>query len=132
MNQAIEEDPRVSMEDQPEFRTVWAPESYPRTTESAVRYVPVMLGDGVVGYLWAAVTDDAAQYVARQDAGDAGFNAGVPWVQRLRWAKANGLAPLQALRHWAGQEEEPRAGRIPPGAEQELPSLSALNELAAG
>ncbi|MEU9830332.1 hypothetical protein AB0D67_02210 [Streptosporangium sp. NPDC048047] len=122
----------MSLQDQPEFRTVWAPESFARTTESAVRFSPVVLGDAVVGYLWAATADDAAQYVAREDGGDAGFNAAVSWVQRLRWAKANGLTPLQALRHWAGQEEDPRAGRIPPDAEQELPSLRALEELAAG
>ncbi|GGO76972.1 hypothetical protein [Nonomuraea cavernae] len=122
----------MSLHDEPEFQTVWAPESYSRTTESAVRFVSVITGDVVVGYLWAALTDDAARYVARADAGDVGANAGVAWVQRLRWAKANGLTPLRALRHWAGQAEDARAGRILRDAEQELPGLPALERLAAG
>ncbi|WP_433246631.1 hypothetical protein ACQPYK_45570 [Streptosporangium sp. CA-135522] len=122
----------MSLKDDPKFNTVWVPESHPQTTQSAVRFVPVTMNGAVVGYLWAAVTDDAARYVAREDSGDAGFNAGVAWVQRLRWAKANGVTPLQALRHWAGHEEDPRAGRVDPDSEQECPSLRALEELAAG
>ncbi|MFE3453950.1 hypothetical protein ACFXJ8_33995 [Nonomuraea sp. NPDC059194] len=122
----------MSLTDEPKFRTTFAPESYARTTESAIRYVPVSIDSTIVGYLWAAVSDDAAKYVAREDAGDLGANAGVAWVQRLRQARANGLAPLQALRHWVGQEEDPRAGRIDLDTEQELPNLKALEDLAAG
>ncbi|MEV0590888.1 hypothetical protein [Nonomuraea cavernae] len=121
----------MSLQDQPRFETLRAPEGYPRTTESAVRFIPVLFGDTVVGYLWAAVTDDAARYVARAGAGDAGPNAGVAWVRRLRWAKANGLTPLRALRHWVGRAEDVRAGHLPVDAERELPGLSALERLAA-
>ncbi|MFD0476601.1 hypothetical protein ACFQ0B_56495 [Nonomuraea thailandensis] len=39
--------------------------------------------------------------------------------------------PLQALRHWAGQDEDERAGRVPAGVEFELPGLQELEELAA-
>ncbi|MCP2358407.1 hypothetical protein HD597_005427 [Nonomuraea thailandensis] len=108
-----------------------SPESYPRTTSSAVRYVPVLMGESVIGYVWAAVTDDAARYVRRLSAGEAADNAAVMWTRRLRWAKANGLTPLQALRHWAGQDEDERAGRVPAGVEFELPGLQELEELAA-
>ncbi|WP_336206951.1 hypothetical protein [Nonomuraea sp. LPB2021202275-12-8] len=121
----------MSREDEPRFRTTFSPESYARTTDSAVRFVPVGMGGTVLGYLWASTTDEAAKYVARRDAGDAGVNAGVAWVQRLRWAKATGLTPLQALRHWAGQPEDTRAGRIDPDTERVLPSLRALEDLAA-
>jgi hypothetical protein len=83
-----------------------------------------------MGYLWAAVTDDAADYVPREDADVAGFNVSVEWVQRLRAAKADGLAPLQALRRWVGEPEDPQAGHIEPGSERELPSVAALEKLA--
>ncbi|WP_188197858.1 hypothetical protein [Nonomuraea sp. SYSU D8015] len=55
----------------------------------------------------------------------------IAWTQRLRWAKANGLTPLQALRHWAGQQGDDRAGRVPADVEFELPTLRELEELAA-
>lgn len=121
----------MSLKDQPEFRTVWAPDTYPRTTSAAVRYVPIVKDGVVIGYLWAATTDDAAQYVPREQAGDAALDAAVAWTQRLRWAKAHGVTPLQALRHWAGDPEDARAGAVPVGAPFELPSLDRLVELAA-
>ncbi|MFI6920992.1 hypothetical protein ACIBIZ_13640 [Nonomuraea spiralis] len=121
----------MSLKDQPVFRTVRAPDSYPRTTSAAVRYVPILKDEVVIGYLWAATTDDAARYVPREQAGDAAFDAAVAWTQRLRWAKANGVTPLRALRHWAGEAEDPRAGRVPVGRPFELASLEALVELAA-
>ncbi|MEU1725225.1 hypothetical protein ACNF49_27950 [Actinomadura sp. ATCC 39365] len=121
----------MSLKDQPEFRTLHAPDAYPRTTTSAVRYVPVLKDDTVIGYLWAAATDDAAQYVPREQAGDAAFDAAVVWTRRLRWAKANDVTPLRALRHWAGEAEDARAGQVPVRQPFELPSLRALEELAA-
>ncbi|MFI7704585.1 hypothetical protein [Nonomuraea sp. NPDC049480] len=121
----------MSLKDEPRFQTVWSPESYPRTTSAAVRYVPVVMRETVIGYLWAAVTDDAARYVRRENGGEAAVNAAIVWTQRLRWAKANGLTPLQALRHWAGQQEDDRAGMVPAGVEFELPTLRELEELAA-
>jgi hypothetical protein len=120
----------VSLKEDPKFETVWSPESYADTTRSAVRFVPVLKDAVVMGYLWAAVTDDAADYVPREDAGTDGFNVSVEWVQRLRAAKADGLSPLRLLRRWAGEPEDPRTGRIESGSERELPSLAALEELA--
>ncbi|MCK2214691.1 hypothetical protein MF672_012930 [Actinomadura sp. ATCC 31491] len=121
----------MSLKDQPQFRTIHAPDSYARTTSAPVRYVPVLKDDTVIGYLWAATSDDAAQYVPREQAGDPAFDAAVAWTGRLRWAKASGVTPLAALRHWAGESEDARAGRVPVGAPFELPSLRALEELAA-
>lgn len=121
----------MSLKDEPAFRTVWAPDTYPRTTSAAVRYVPVVKDGVVIGYLWAATTDDATQYVAREQAGDAALDAAVAWTRRLRWAKANGITPLQALTLWAGTPEDPRAGAVPPGTPFEAPSLAHLAELAA-
>jgi hypothetical protein len=52
-------------------------------TESPVHYVPVTMDDEVVGYIWAAETDDAAAFVARKGTGAAGFDAGGLWRGRL-------------------------------------------------
>ncbi|WP_433327207.1 hypothetical protein [Spirillospora sp. CA-294931] len=104
---------------------------YPTTTGSAVRYLPVMRMGNVLGYLWAAVADDAAFYVERDDAGDEGWNAGGPWVLRLREAQAMGLTPLEALRHWVGAPEDAAAGGVPADAQElEAPSLRALKVIA--
>ncbi|MFG1618172.1 hypothetical protein ACGFI3_35925 [Nonomuraea wenchangensis] len=121
----------MSLKDEPVFQTVLAPDSYPRTTASPIRYMPILKDDVVIGYLWAATTDDAAQYVPREQAGDPALDAAVAWTRRLRWAKANGVSPLAALRHWSGEPEDGRAGKVPVGRPFELPTLAALEELAA-
>lgn len=121
---------RGPMSEDPEFRTVYAPPRFPRTTDSPVRFFAVVLRDKVVGYLWAAITDDSAGFVVRKSAGADAFNAGVQWTERLRWAKENGFTPLQALRHWVGDEEDPKAGAVS-GTEEGAPNLKIL-ELKAG
>ncbi|SEF44300.1 hypothetical protein SAMN04489712_10137 [Thermomonospora echinospora] len=104
---------------------------YPASTDGPVRYLPVTRGDTLLGYLWASAADDAAYYVGRTDAGADGWNAGVPWVLRLRRAQREGLTPLQALRRWKGAPEDPRAGTIAVDAhEQEASSLDDLKRLA--
>lgn len=100
------------LSEDPRFRTLWAPDEYPATTDGAVRLRQVLRRRRVVGYLWAAVDDRAAGFVRRPGTGDRGHDAEAAWVERLRWAKAHGLTPLQALRHWSGQEEHPSAGRV--------------------
>ncbi|PYC73341.1 hypothetical protein C7C45_06560 [Micromonospora arborensis] len=121
---------RGPMSEDPEFRTVSMPDNYPDTTTSPVRILPVRLGGRTIGYLWAAVTDDAAGFVERPDAGHVGLNARIGWVQRIRWAKANQVRPLQVLRQWAGKPEHAKAGFVPDVAAQEAPSLAALRTYA--
>ncbi|MEH1165542.1 hypothetical protein V6V47_09155 [Micromonospora sp. CPCC 205539] len=120
------------MSEDPEFRTVSVPDNYPDSTTSPIRVLPVQLGGRTIGYLWAAVTDDAAGFVERADARHVGLNAGIGWVQRIRWAKANQVRPLQVLRHWAGKPEHAKAGFVPDVAPQETPSLAALRAYAQG
>ncbi|MFC4020409.1 hypothetical protein ACFOW4_21035 [Micromonospora sp. GCM10011542] len=123
---------RGPMSEDPQFRTVSMPDNYPDSTTSPVRVLPVQLGGRTIGYLWAAVTDDAAGFVERADAGHLGLNAGIGWVQRIRWAKANQVRPLQILRHWAGKPEHAKAGFVPDADAQEAPSLAALRAYAQG
>jgi ADP-ribosylglycohydrolase len=119
------------MSEDPGFRTVSAPDGFAWTTTSAVRYVPVVRVGAVLGYLWAATGDDAAGFVVREAQGEDAFNASVAWVERLRWAKAQGMSPLQALRHWAGAPEDRRAGAVGRETEREAESLAELEEAAA-
>jgi hypothetical protein len=67
----------------------------------------------------------------REAQGEDAFNASVAWVERLRWAKAQGMSPLQALRHWTGAPEDRRAGAVERGTEREAGSLAELEEVAA-
>lgn len=90
------------MSEDPQFRTVSAPDEFGWTTDSAVLYVPVTRHGDVLGYLWSAVSDDAAGFAVRASQGSDALNASVAWVGRLRSAKAQGMTPLQALRSWAG------------------------------
>lgn len=120
------------MTDEPRFETVWAPDGWPWTTDGPVRYVPAVDDGGLLGYLWAAESDDAAGFVPAAAAGDRGDNADVAWVGRLRAAKASGLTPLGALRHWAGRTpDDARCGRVPRDAEARAASLAELRRLAA-
>lgn len=108
----------------PAFRTVHAPPRFPSATSSPVRCRAVTLRGQAVGYLWAATTDDAAGFVVRKAAGADAFNASVEWAERLCRVKANGLTPLQALRHWTGDDEDPKAGTLT-DQEEEHPTLAA-------
>jgi len=115
-----------------EFKPVSGPQRYGYTASGPVRYVVVANQDGVIGYLWACDPDDAAGYEYRRSAGDVAANAGVPWYQRLRTAKARGLRPSQALAELAADPGDPVTGRVVPGSEGTAPSLAAVKELAAG
>lgn len=118
------------MSEDPQFRTVSAPDDFAWTTDAPVRYVPVAKAGNLLGYLWAATTDDAAAFVVREAQGSDAFNASAAWVERLRWAKGRGMTPLQALRHWAGTPEDDRAGAVA-GPEREAPNLGDLRRLTA-
>lgn len=114
----------------PQFRTASAPDEFPWKTQSEVRFLQVQLDGVLIGYLWAAVTNDAAGFVVREAAGRVALVAELEWTRRLRWAKANGLTPLQAVRHWVGAEKDPKAGAVS-GSEEGAPSLGALEVRAS-
>ncbi|MCA2189526.1 hypothetical protein [Nonomuraea cavernae] len=107
---------------------------YPFTTEEAVCYLPVVReasGDIVIGYLWAAVSDDAAGYYSTSEAGEAGPAAYLMWKSRLRQARCDGYSPMCALRYWIGMPEDPAAGKIPADAvERRASGLAELERLA--
>jgi len=103
--------------------------NYRFLTDGPVRYLPVTRGSQVLGYLWAAESDDAADFMSRLDAEADGTYAQGWWIARLSEAHREGLRPLEALRRWAGGPEDPVGG----GAsvdERVAPNLLALKEVA--
>ncbi|XVQ10059.1 hypothetical protein ACQP1W_47355 [Spirillospora sp. CA-255316] len=110
------------------------PPSYDLETDGPVRYLPVVKGSVLLGYLWASVAGGAAFYMERKDAGIDGVNAGGPWIVRLRELYGQGVPANEVL---ARCRAEPpgggdRAGAVPPDArEEELPGLEALERLAS-
>jgi glycine/D-amino acid oxidase-like deaminating enzyme len=121
--------PSGPLSEDPELRTVAAPDEYPGTTGGPVRLHRVIRRRRVMGYLWAAADGEAAGFVARQQAGDDGLDVAVAWVERLRAARSRGLTPQQALGAWVGAVEDPRAGRVDPAA-FEVGSLAGLEREA--
>lgn len=106
-------------------------ESYSAETDSAVRYLPVVKEGEVLGYLWAAESNDAISFLRRLAASRDTLLASVAWSERLDQAEEHGLTPLQALRHWVGEPEDSEAGAIEADAdEQGVPDLRALKEIA--
>ncbi|WP_157181174.1 hypothetical protein [Actinopolymorpha alba] len=104
---------------------------YAFLVDGAIRYLPVTRARILLGYLWASESEDAAFFVKRTGAGVDGFYAEGRWISRLRQAKGEGLTPLQALRRWRGEPEDPEAGGIAADAvEQEAPALRTLELLA--
>ncbi|WP_460700122.1 hypothetical protein [Nocardia thraciensis] len=103
---------------------------YPTDTGAGVRFVPVSKNGEVIGYLWASLADDAADYLPR--AGNrVGEIAAGTWQLRLSHAQRDGLTPTQALRLCEQQPDDHLAGVIGPHApESELTDLGQLKDLA--
>ncbi|MFF5260123.1 hypothetical protein ACFY4C_14330 [Actinomadura viridis] len=108
------------------------PASYALDTDGPIRYLPVVKGDVVLGYVWASVEGDAAMYLPREDAGMDGANAANAWIPRLRTLCQTGVAAQDALTRLKAMPEDPRGGAIAVGSSpQDLPSLRDLERLAA-
>lgn len=100
-------------------------------SDAPVRCLPVILRDQVIGCLWASETEDAAAFCARRGSGAVGFEAGGPWRTRLRKAREDGLSPLESIRMWVGEPEDPVGGGVPAdAAEWVVPNSWAARALA--
>ncbi|GAA2664837.1 hypothetical protein [Nonomuraea recticatena] len=116
--------------DNPEFHTVDAPDEWSWTAAGAIRCVPVSHQSRLLGYLWAALREEAAGFAPAGSATAHGRNAAIAWAKRLRQAKAANDSPLAALERWADEPEDPLFGMVPAGQWEELSSLAALDERA--
>lgn len=119
------------LSESPKFQTLYLPDDYPCTTESAVWFLPVVLQGRIVGYLWASTTDDAIALERCPDAGVIGIVAAARWTERTRWAKRKGIRPLDLLGRFVGRAEDSKGGYIPRVKPRLAPNLDALRELAA-
>ncbi|WP_371677982.1 hypothetical protein [Streptomyces sp. NBC_01276] len=103
---------------------------YESTTGQPVRYARVRCGERVLGFLWASA-DGAAGYEPRNAAGAAAFEAGVPWLSRLRSAGLRGVRAPEALEELLGAAADGRrGGSVVEAVTHEAASLDALEELS--
>jgi hypothetical protein len=108
------------------------PSSYDLDVEGPVRYLPVVKGEVLLGYLWAAAEGNAAMYAPRADAGLDGSNAAGPWILRLRELYAADVPAQEVLARCKDMPDEGRSGAISPDArEEEAPSLADLERIAS-
>ncbi|MFC7303501.1 hypothetical protein ACFQVC_04630 [Streptomyces monticola] len=104
---------------------------YARDASGLIRHTPVAGEQGVLGYLWASDTEAAASFEPRASAGDAGYAAGLLWLERLREASARGLLPSAALREFAALPSDRVAGQLQTSTATALESLAELREIAS-
>lgn len=102
-------------------------ENYASETDAPVRYLPVRLDSVVVGYVWAAVTDDAAGYLPRPEAGRTGEIAAGLWQLRFSDAYRAGRPATDALRRFPSFAADRLSGVVGPDATEDL--ASGLTEL---
>ncbi|MEV5442157.1 hypothetical protein AB0N23_06365 [Streptomyces sp. NPDC052644] len=96
--------------------------AYDGWTDGPVRYFPVHDQGKTVGYLWAAIENEAAGYEPRTAAGDVAFFAGVPLLLSFAKAYQARISPLDALKE---------AALSHPGTViREMESLDAVQEMS--
>lgn len=105
-------------------------DDYEEVTDRPVRYFTIRRDGRTLGYLWAAVGEEAAGYEPRTAAGDDAFTAGAEWLLRLRAARAEGLTALAALEWAAKQPLRPETGLVAEDTPLEAPSLDALQDMS--
>ncbi|MQY24439.1 hypothetical protein [Nocardia macrotermitis] len=89
---------------------------YPEETKGRVAFYPVTKEGGVLGWVWAAMDGDAADYIPFRQSGWYGFGAGGLWIQRLSEAFNRGDTPLEALEYCRTFPEDNMSGLIEPDA----------------
>ncbi|MFJ9362855.1 hypothetical protein ACIRRA_00335 [Nocardia sp. NPDC101769] len=107
--------------------------TFPVETSSSLVFYAVTRGNTILGYLWSAITEDAAGYLPRTAAGHDGVAAGGLWKHRLQDACGAGTSSQEALRQCrnAAAYIYDRFGVIRPDAiERSAPDLAALRHLA--
>ncbi|WP_157419718.1 hypothetical protein [Actinomadura kijaniata] len=96
--------------------------SYAYATRKPVAYLPVVLRERHIGYLWAGVVTDAAGFVRFPDAVDHALKAPETWSDRLADSAGRGVPALQAIRSWIGAPEHPEGGAVPADAVEQYAS----------
>ncbi|WP_017613721.1 hypothetical protein [Nocardiopsis salina] len=98
-----------------------------------VTYLPVRLGETVIGYLWASDAENARDYVPRPAAGAPAWRARRWWIRQAVDAAGRGLSPAQALRERIGLPEDPVGGRLDPTDKESIAAgRKGLEQIAQG
>lgn len=100
-----------------------------RSTEGSLVCMPVVGSAGLLGYLWASGSEGAMSFQPYWPE-DAGYAAGLVWVDRISSAHANGMTPLEALESMANYPDDPVSGRAVLEQSRELSGISELYDLA--
>lgn len=102
--------------------------TYELWTRLPVAYLPVTLGDQLVGYLWGSKEGKAASFFPHLAVDINRVKSSIFWHERLDETYQLGLTPLEAIRYWAGKPEDPRYGGIRGDAEEK--DARTIQELA--
>ncbi len=106
--------------------------AYATATDAPIRYLPVRVDSAVVGYVWAAVTGDAAGYLPHARAGRTGEIAAGLWQLRFSDAYVAGQPSITALSHMRTFAADHLSGVIAPDdAEQQAGSLADLRTISS-
>ncbi|MRH88628.1 hypothetical protein GFY24_14445 [Nocardia sp. SYP-A9097] len=92
-------------------------DSYDVWTRRAVVYLPITLGDKLVGYLWGTETGSAAGYFAYGASGISHVKSSIFWFGKLDDAYRRGLTPVEAISDWIGKPADAQFGGIASDAE---------------
>ncbi|MFI5676381.1 hypothetical protein [Streptomyces cellulosae] len=112
----------------PRFRD----DGYQRSAEGEVLYFPVHDAQGrVLGFLWASDAEGAASFEPRVDADEAGYRAGLLWLDRLNAAFQRDLSPSAALAEASNFPGETGSGQVDSAARPRSADLIELREKAS-
>lgn len=105
--------------------------TYPSTTDSPVRYLPIIKSGNLIAYLWASTTNDAAGYLPRAAAGRTAQIAAGLWKLRITEGYEQNVPPLEILDRCRAFPEDHMSGMIQPNVpDAELPTVQQLVNLA--
>ncbi|MBF6215436.1 hypothetical protein IU433_30440 [Nocardia puris] len=106
-----------------------AESGFNRSTDGPVVYMPVIGEPGLLGYLWASDAGSAMSFEPYWPE-DAGYAAGLVWLDRIGRAYAGGMTPLRALEAMATYPDDPVSGKAISGESREVSDLSELYSMA--
>ncbi|MGW4244225.1 hypothetical protein [Nocardia sp. NPDC004722] len=104
------------------------PPGYDAWTRRPVMFLPIMLGDELVGYLWGSQDGNAAGFFPHLGVEINRVKSSIFWHDRLGETYRMGLAPAEAVRYWAGKPGDDRFGEIAADAVQG--EAATIQELA--
>ncbi|WP_327143739.1 hypothetical protein [Nocardia sp. NBC_01327] len=104
------------------------PPNYEVWTRLPVHYLPVTLGDQLVGYLWGSENGKAAGFLPHLAIDINRVKSSIYWYNKLADSYGLGLTAVEAIRQQIGGAIDPQFGGVAADAEQA--DASTIQELA--